>query len=152
MPTLKLKIVKATNLKNTDTFSKTDAFVLVKWEGKEARTKIIKDNLNPVWNEELTLNITNPKTCVLQFLMFDEDTATNNDLFGAVPLPVYYLAQGVAMKFELRLTPLDSGHLLFVEATAVDFSASPGGSGSQDDARLKQELQDLIAKHQRKSG
>lgn len=55
----------------------SDPYVLI-WDSKKGpksavKTKVIIQNLNPVWNEEFTLEIDDPNTAVIEFKLKDYD-------------------------------------------------------------------------------
>ena len=52
-----MKIVAATNLIGVDESGLSDPFFTVEWAGQRMRTKIIYENLNPVYNETLFFHI-----------------------------------------------------------------------------------------------
>jgi len=123
MPTLKLKVEKATNLKNMDTGilnDVTDCTVKILWEGHEVKTRVISNNLNPVWNEDFVINVTDTNA-VIQLLLFDADTFLPPALFGATFLHLCHLRINVPEKLQLKVFPGNS--VLFVEAIA-DFSGA----------------------------
>ena len=46
-----IKIVKANNLVNADIFDLSDPFCVVKVGEQSQKTKVIDNNLNPIWEE-----------------------------------------------------------------------------------------------------
>jgi Ca2+-dependent lipid-binding protein len=51
---VKVKVVRGTNLAVRDVFS-SDPYVVLKLGNQEVRTRTVRKNTNPVWNEDLTL-------------------------------------------------------------------------------------------------
>lgn len=51
MSHIKVKVVEAKDLKKSDLIGKSDPFVIISVENERAQTKVISNNLNPVWNE-----------------------------------------------------------------------------------------------------
>ena len=47
-----VQVVEGRDLANKDIFSKSDPYCILSFEGYEGQTKVIDNNLNPVWNEE----------------------------------------------------------------------------------------------------
>jgi hypothetical protein len=83
---LVVKVKHATGLRNTDGMlaGKSDPYVvlhLVDANGKDVKkhppqqTKVIEDNLDPVWNQDITFdNLDNPMAYSLRLNIFDQDT------------------------------------------------------------------------------
>jgi hypothetical protein len=84
--TLVVKVKRATGLRNTDGMfaGKSDPYVVLHLcdaAGKDIpgikpkQTKVINDDLNPVWNEEVTFdNLQDPRSYTLRMNVFDSDT------------------------------------------------------------------------------
>ncbi|KAH9300412.1 hypothetical protein KI387_011995, partial [Taxus chinensis] len=53
---LVVRIIKGTNLAVRDLWS-SDPYVVVRLGHQSVRTRVIKKNLNPVWDEELSVSI-----------------------------------------------------------------------------------------------
>ncbi|XP_050935872.1 protein C2-DOMAIN ABA-RELATED 11 isoform X1 [Cucumis melo] len=68
---LKVIVVQGKNLVIRD-FRSSDPYVVVKLGKQKAKTKVIKNNLNPVWNEELTFKIDAEPTGLLNFVSDSE--------------------------------------------------------------------------------
>ncbi|ODV83193.1 hypothetical protein CANARDRAFT_9769 [[Candida] arabinofermentans NRRL YB-2248] len=78
--TLRLRLVKATNLPAADSNGKSDPFTKVYLNGKEVfKTKTIKKNLNPEWNEETSIDIDNRVCSTLRFKVNDWDLGLEQD-------------------------------------------------------------------------
>eukprot|EP01018_Ginkgo_biloba_P037746 Gb_01606 [translate_table: standard] len=56
---LKIKVVKGINLAVRDMMT-SDPYVILTIGHQTVKTRVIKSNLNPVWNEELMLSVPNP--------------------------------------------------------------------------------------------
>ena len=83
----------AKNLPNMDMFSLTDPFVTVEIDGEElGRTKIIDDQLNPVWDKHGSFNI-NQELDEIRFMVYDKDPV-GSEFIGSVTVPVQELGGG----------------------------------------------------------
>ncbi|KAH9583827.1 hypothetical protein MS3_00008110 [Schistosoma haematobium] len=51
MYALHVNVKKANNLKNIEISGKSDPYVVVDFQGQKQKTKVIDDDLNPIWNE-----------------------------------------------------------------------------------------------------
>eukprot|EP01123_Difflugia_compressa_P001895 TRINITY_DN123_c1_g1_i1.p1 TRINITY_DN123_c1_g1~~TRINITY_DN123_c1_g1_i1.p1 ORF type:complete len:670 (-),score=159.35 TRINITY_DN123_c1_g1_i1:230-2239(-) len=93
--TIILSVNKATNLANKDTFGFSDPYVHIKATSAEQRplldikTKIIEDNLNPIWNERFSVIMDEATAGVkLELEVFDQDNVGNDEPLGFVELDV----------------------------------------------------------------
>jgi len=83
---LKVKIISAKDLRNTDTFGASDPYVICKVRGKPVfQTEVIWDDLNPVWNhEEKEVMLEDFKD--IKFDVFDKDMLFQGDFLGSAGL------------------------------------------------------------------
>ena len=82
---LRFKIFGANNLLDKDIISRSDPFVTVEVDGKEMfRTKVVENQLNPIWNEEGSFQIN--KDAKIEFIVRDEDHI-GSDFLGKVSTP-----------------------------------------------------------------
>merc|ERR1712137_517558 len=83
-----IKIESATNLPNSDYFNGlSDPYCIVLLDDTEiGRTQVCQDCANPVWNEELILNLNGEGENIV-FNIWDEDTARRDDLLATVSIP-----------------------------------------------------------------
>src|SRR4051812_10723920 len=86
---LKVKIVAARNLPVMDRTSElTDAYCEIKFVDLEIqRTPVARKTLNPVWNEDFRLEVSNDSDLQnepLEIRIFDYDTITSDDIVGSV--------------------------------------------------------------------
>lgn len=104
---LKLEILNAEDLISHDRNGKSDPFVKVKVDGATAfKSKVIKKNLNPTWNEKCNLLI--PSRARSKFILeiYDWDRAGSNDLLCSVPFPAQNLSSnGESQDWRLPLQP-----------------------------------------------
>ncbi|XLR05631.1 hypothetical protein S83_071829 [Arachis hypogaea] len=77
---LKLRIKKGINLAVRDT-SSSDPYVVANIGEQKLKTKVIKDNCNPEWNEELILSIKDINTPI-NLTIYDKDTLSSDDKMG----------------------------------------------------------------------
>ncbi|GLJ08959.1 hypothetical protein SUGI_0099280 [Cryptomeria japonica] len=79
---LKLRIIKGTNLAVRDMWT-SDPYVVVRLgHQQKVKTRVIKKNLNPVWDEELSLYVTHSIPLVLKLAIFDKDWLSRDDHMG----------------------------------------------------------------------
>lgn len=66
---LKVTVIKASSLKNTELIGKSDPYVCLYIRPKcKESTKVIDNNINPEWNEEFYLTVEDRET---QFVTFE---------------------------------------------------------------------------------
>jgi len=66
-----------------------DPFVIVSFGKKTFRTRVIRHNLNPVFNERVIFQVMNgEKNYVISFNVYDRDRMTSNDFVASAVMPV----------------------------------------------------------------
>ncbi|KAL2635565.1 hypothetical protein R1flu_007044 [Riccia fluitans] len=100
---LTCRVIKAENLKNMELLSKSDPYVrlfvrpLFKY-----KTRVIDNNLNPVWDETFELGVEDHETQVIHFQVLDEDVGQDKTL-GLVTFPISKLVPDHPLKVQLPL-------------------------------------------------
>eukprot|EP00760_Papus_ankaliazontas_P015566 PhM_4_TR16592/c0_g1_i1/m.2627 len=123
MGKLIVTVLGCRDLEDKDTFGKSDPYVVLHCGGKKFKTKVIKNNLNPNFNEQFTFFVADPNTEQVKFEVYDSDTFSD-DLIGWYTLSLaglergkksegWYLLQKPAKKGTLGVSLLaeDFGHL-----------------------------------------
>ncbi|CAH2036134.1 unnamed protein product [Thlaspi arvense] len=77
---LRIRIKRGVNLAIRD-LNSSDPYVVVKMGKQKLKTRVIYNDVNPEWNEDLTLSITDPNLTVL-LTVYDHDTFTKDDKMG----------------------------------------------------------------------
>nr|GEW53995.1 synaptotagmin-5 [Tanacetum cinerariifolium] len=100
-----LTIVKANNLKNMEMIGKSDPYVTAYIRPLEKfKTKVVDNNLNPVWNHVLQLIAEDKETQCAVLEVLDQDIGQDKRL-GIVKLPLCNLEPETEKEIELRLQP-----------------------------------------------
>ncbi|GAA0171515.1 hypothetical protein LIER_41173 [Lithospermum erythrorhizon] len=92
---LKVKVQKGINLAIRDTVS-SDPYVVASIDDLRVKTRVVKRNCNPAWNEDLNLpikNITRPVTLTV----YDKDTFTGDDKMGEAEFSFTKLVECIRM-------------------------------------------------------
>ncbi|KAL5071026.1 hypothetical protein RYX36_021913 [Vicia faba] len=95
---LKLRIKRGIHIAIRDSIS-SDPYVVVKMGEEKLRTSVVKNNCNPVWNEELTLSIKDVHTPI-HITVFDKDTFSLDDKVGDADIDLLPYANAVQMKLD----------------------------------------------------
>ena len=88
--TVAITVVRANSLPKMDMTGFADPYVKLSFDGQEFTTATIKQNVNPVWNEEFRIKVTpgrNDHQDVV-FTIFDWDRMGDDDTIGEVRIPV----------------------------------------------------------------
>ncbi|GAB2227430.1 hypothetical protein Droror1_Dr00009251 [Drosera rotundifolia] len=79
---LKVRVRRGVNLAVRDAVSETsDPYVVVSVESQKLKTRVIHNDCNPYWNDELTLTISDP-SLPIKLTVYDKDTLTDDDKMG----------------------------------------------------------------------
>ncbi|KAK7271462.1 hypothetical protein RJT34_27394 [Clitoria ternatea] len=83
---IKVNVVKGTNLAVRDILT-SDPYVILSLGHQSVKTRVIKNNLNPVWNESLMLSIPD-HIPPLKVLVYDKDTFKSDDFMGEAEIDI----------------------------------------------------------------
>ncbi|KAG6735250.1 protein C2-DOMAIN ABA-RELATED 4-like [Populus alba x Populus x berolinensis] len=106
MGLLRIHVIRGVNLAVRDVCS-SDPYVVVKMGKQKLKTRVIKKNINPEWNDDLTLSIVDPKLPVL-IRVYDKDTFSLDDKMGDAEFDISQFIEVVKM----RLDNLPSGTII----------------------------------------
>lgn len=97
---LKVRVIKGTDLVVRDLF-RSDPYVKLSIGGHEVKTRVIRNDLNPKWDEELTLAIPDPPL-PLKLFVFDKDMFTADDKMGDAQIDLNPLIAAAKLKEGLK--------------------------------------------------
>merc|ERR1712071_479429 len=83
---LRIRVRRGVNLAVRDVRS-SDPYVVVKMGKQKLKTRVIKKDVNPEWNEDLTLSITDPNLPIM-LTVYDHDTFSKDDKMGAAEFDI----------------------------------------------------------------
>ncbi|XP_057802403.1 protein C2-DOMAIN ABA-RELATED 5-like [Salvia miltiorrhiza] len=95
---LRIKVVRGFKLAKRDARS-SDPYVIVRMDKQKLKTRVVKKNLNPEWNEELTLTIADPNQPI-KLQVYDRDTFTPDDKMGDAEFDIKELVRVLKMQLE----------------------------------------------------
>ncbi|XP_038974602.1 synaptotagmin-5-like [Phoenix dactylifera] len=103
---LTLTVVKANGLKNMEIIGKSDPYVVLSVRPMfKVKTKVINNNLNPVWNETFELIAEDKETQSVILEVFDEDNLAQDKRLGVAKLALIDLEPETNKEFDMRLLP-----------------------------------------------
>ncbi|KAG6478426.1 calcium-dependent lipid-binding protein-like [Zingiber officinale] len=101
---LTVTIVRANSLKNLEFVGKSDPYVVLYVRPTfKVKTKVVDDNLNPVWNETFQLLAEDKETQSIIFEVYDEDKLQQDKKMGVAKLGLQELEPGVTKEIQLNL-------------------------------------------------
>ncbi|KAK4741659.1 hypothetical protein SAY87_025247 [Trapa incisa] len=83
---LRIQVKRGINLAVRDSTS-SDPYVVVTMGDQKLKTRTIKNNCNPEWNEHLTLAVIDPNFPIL-LTVYDKDTFTADDKMGEADIDI----------------------------------------------------------------
>ncbi|PWA44376.1 C2 calcium-dependent membrane targeting [Artemisia annua] len=105
---LRLTIKKGINLAVRDMARGTsDPYVVATLDHQKTKTKVVKDNCNPVWGDDLTLTIKNPKVPI-KLTVYDKDTFSDDDNMGIANVDLNPYIECLEMGSDLQDLPVGS--------------------------------------------
>ncbi|KAF3780881.1 GTPase activating protein 1 [Nymphaea thermarum] len=93
---LRVRVIRGVNLAVRDLRS-SDPYVIVKMGKQKLRTRVVKRNLNPEWNESLTLSVSD-HILPIRIEVFDKDTFSRDDPMGYAEFDIHPFIEAVEMK------------------------------------------------------
>ncbi|XP_028794310.1 protein C2-DOMAIN ABA-RELATED 3-like [Neltuma alba] len=97
---LKIHVQKGVNLAIRDVIRRSsDPYVVFKMDRQQVKTRVVKQNVNPEWNEELTLYIPDPPLPV-ELFVYDRDTFSSDDKMGEAEFDINPIVEAVKMGVE----------------------------------------------------
>ncbi|EPS67821.1 hypothetical protein M569_06955 [Genlisea aurea] len=92
---LRIRVRRGINLAVRDTVS-SDPYCVVKCGSQKVKTKVIRGNCNPVWNEVLTIYVKDLRDPIV-LSVFDKDTFTEDDGMGESRIDIKPLVECLKM-------------------------------------------------------
>ncbi|KAL8117023.1 putative ADP-ribosylation factor GTPase-activating protein AGD11 [Apium graveolens] len=132
---IKVNVVRGTNLAVRDMVT-SDPYVILSLGNQIVKTRVIKNNLNPVWNEKLMLSI--PESVPpLKLLVYDKDTFTNDDFMGEAEIDIQPL---VTAARATELVKMEDTMQLGKWVSSADNTLVSDGIINLIDGKVKQDI------------
>jgi len=121
MGILKVKVVKGRKLPATDIGGKSDPYCKLFLKLQEFKTKVINDNLDPVWDEEFTFEGLKEKKGILLVELWDKDLVYD-DFIGSVAIRIEQIPDKFSdwLVLESKAKKQELGEV-FIEIVAENF-------------------------------
>ncbi|KAL9994599.1 putative C2 domain-containing protein [Helianthus debilis subsp. tardiflorus] len=92
---LRVHIHRGVNLAVRDVTS-SDPYVIIRMGKQKLKTRVVKKNINPVWDEDLTLSVAEPLPVKLE--VYDRDTFSMDDKMGDAVFDIQPFLEAVRMR------------------------------------------------------
>ncbi|XP_020092745.1 protein C2-DOMAIN ABA-RELATED 5-like isoform X1 [Ananas comosus] len=92
---IKVRVVRGVNLAYRDARG-SDPYVVLRMGNQKLKTSVKKKSVNPVWQEDLTLSISDP-SIPIRLEVYDKDTFSKDDDMGDADLDVQPFVQVAKM-------------------------------------------------------
>ncbi|XP_051149282.1 protein C2-DOMAIN ABA-RELATED 4-like [Andrographis paniculata] len=96
---LRIRVHRGINLAVRDKRGTSDPYAVVKSGLQKVRSKVLRDTLNPVWEDDLTIHIKDLNLPVI-LTVYDKDTFTDDDNMGHAQLDIKPLFECTRMGLE----------------------------------------------------
>ncbi|KAL8474689.1 hypothetical protein ACS0TY_030489 [Phlomoides rotata] len=93
---LKIRVKRGINLAVRDVRS-SDPYVLVATANQRLKTRVIRKDINPEWNEDLTLSVSDPNQAVY-ITVYDHDTFSTDDKMGDAEFEIKSFLEALKMQ------------------------------------------------------
>lgn len=103
---LRIHVIRGINLAIRDVRS-SDPYVIVRMGKQKLKTRVVRKNVNPEWNEDLTLSVADP-SIPIKLQVFDKDTFSLDDKMGDAEFDIGPFVEAVRM----RLQDIPSGTII----------------------------------------
>uniref|UniRef100_A0A5B6YG93 Putative ADP-ribosylation factor GTPase-activating protein AGD11 n=1 Tax=Davidia involucrata TaxID=16924 RepID=A0A5B6YG93_DAVIN len=100
---LRIHVHRGLNLAVRDVVT-SDPYVIVRMGKQKLKTRVVKRNVNPEWNEDLTLSIADPNLPI-KLSVYDKDTFTLDDKMGDAEFEIRPFLEAVRKRVESQNLP-----------------------------------------------
>uniref|UniRef100_A0A5B6ZUB5 Putative ADP-ribosylation factor GTPase-activating protein AGD11 n=1 Tax=Davidia involucrata TaxID=16924 RepID=A0A5B6ZUB5_DAVIN len=95
---LRIRVRRGVNLAVRDVRT-SDPYVVIKMGKQKLKTRVIRKDVNPEWNEDLTLSISDPNLPI-KLTVYDHDTFSKDDKMGDAEFDVKAFVDALKMNLE----------------------------------------------------
>ncbi|GMI75190.1 C2-domain ABA-related 9 [Hibiscus trionum] len=102
---LKVTVYRGINLVICDKVTgASDPYVVISTDAQKVKTRLLKKNCNPEWNEELTLHIKD-LDAPITLTVYDKDTFSEDDPMGTAEIDIQPYVEAVRLRKSLGELP-----------------------------------------------
>ncbi|GMI80325.1 hypothetical protein like AT3G07940 [Hibiscus trionum] len=141
---IKVNVVKGTNLAVRDMVS-SDPYVILTLGQQSVKTRVIKNNLNPVWNESLMLSIPE-HVPPLKVIVYDKDTFSHDDFMGEAEIDIQPLVTAAQAH---ERSEINESMQLGKSVASKDNTLEKDGIITVTDGKVKQDISVRLQKVER---
>ncbi|KAJ8426130.1 hypothetical protein Cgig2_000998 [Carnegiea gigantea] len=94
---LRIRVIRGINLAIRDVRS-SDPYVIIKMGKQKLKTRVIDADINPEWNEDLTLSVVDPNQSI-HLCVFDHDLFTRDDEMGEADFDIKPFMDALKMDY-----------------------------------------------------
>lgn len=98
MGLLRIHVQRGVNLAIRDV-NTSDPYIIIRMGKQKLKTRVIKSNVNPEWNEDLTLSVSDPNHPVM-LEVYDKDTFSLDDKMGDAEFDISSFIEALKMRLE----------------------------------------------------
>lgn len=95
---LRIHVHRGVNLAIRDVRS-SDPYVIIRMGKQKLKTRVVRQNVNPVWNEDLTLTIADP-IIPIKLAVYDKDTFSLDDKMGDAEFDIKPFLEAIKMRLD----------------------------------------------------
>ncbi|XP_024398281.1 uncharacterized protein [Physcomitrium patens] len=117
-----VNLKKGMHFPGLDFWGTSDPYVVLQIGGCEAQSKVIWATKDPIWNEELKLNVQDPTSQILQVAAWDANVITAHRRMGNTGLSLKDLSDGKKHEVELNLGGMGGGGAIQLEVQYKSFA------------------------------
>ncbi|KAI3430044.1 C2 domain-containing protein, partial [Psidium guajava] len=95
---LKIHVHRGVNLANRNVRS-SNPYVVIRMDKEKLKTRVVKKNTNPEWNDDLTLSIADP-SLPIKLLVYDKHKFSHDDKMGDAEIQIGPFLDALRMRLD----------------------------------------------------
>ncbi|KFK33274.1 hypothetical protein AALP_AA6G353800 [Arabis alpina] len=97
---LRIHVKRGVNLAIRD-ISSSDPYVVIHYGKQKLKTRVVKHSINPEWNDDLTLSVTDPNSPV-KLTVYDKDLFSADDKMGQAEFHIAPYLEAIKFRHKLE--------------------------------------------------
>ncbi|KAG6500226.1 hypothetical protein ZIOFF_040069 [Zingiber officinale] len=115
---LQVKLQKGVNFPAMDPWGTSDPYVVLQLDGQVVKSKVKWASKDPIWNENLTLNLKKVSGKTLQVMAWDANLVAPHKRMGNAAVSIESFCDGNLHEVEVDLEGIGGGGKIYLEASA----------------------------------